>query len=261
MPGDAPFCVRLFEPGDPGAAQARQVEEAVFLEVFGNTEELLAKEYEPYEPASVLLCVMDRRRDVAAGTMRVLLPSAAGFKSLNDVQPCWGISVPDMLQATGLDMEERRTWDLATLAVAPEYRGKAAMSLVTMGLMQAVTMTAWRLGVEWFVAVLDLPVFRLLRWRLRFTWSGFDGVGPMPYLGSTASIPAWCQLSTGKNHLARKDPDLHALLFEGTGLGPAIEPLDVEMAADKVAALRDAVDAADVADVADVAAAAITSSR
>jgi hypothetical protein len=240
MPGDAPFCARLFVPGDPEGAQARQVEERVFLEVFGNTEELLSKEYEPYEPASVLLCVMDRRRDVAAGTMRVLLPSAAGFKSLNDVQPCWGVSVPDMLQAAGLDMEERRTWDIATLAVAPEYRGKAAMSLVTMGLMQAVTMTAWRLGVDWFVAVLDMPVFRLLRWRLRLTWSGFDGVGPMPYLGSKASIPAWCRISAAKDHLAVEDPDLHALLFEGTGLGPAIEPLDMEMAARKVASIRDA---------------------
>jgi len=236
MPGDAPFCVRLFAPGDPESAPARQVEHAVFLEAFGNTEELLAKEYEPYEPASLILGVMDRRRQVAAGMMRVLLPSAAGFKSLNDVGPCWGVSVPDMLTATGLELEVRRTWDIAAMAVAPEYRGKAAMGIVTMGLMQGVTMTARRLGVDWFVAVLDLPVFRLLRWRLRFTWSGFAGVGPMPYLGSDASIPAWCRLSAARDHLAGTDPDLHALLFEGTGLAPAIEALDVDAAAETAAA-------------------------
>ncbi|HXX89295.1 MAG TPA: hypothetical protein VEI83_03615 [Acidimicrobiales bacterium] len=235
MAGTAPFGVYLFASGDPAANAARDVERAVFLEVFGNTEELLEKEYAPYEAASVILCVMDHRREVAAGMMRVLLPSAAGFKSLNDLEPCWGVRVPAMLAATGIELEERRTWDIATLAVAPEYRGKGATGLVTMGLFQAVTMTAWRLGMDWFVAVLDLPVFRLVRWRLHMTWAGFTDVPPMPYLGSSASLPAWCRIGPSKDFLAARDPDLHDLLFEGVGLGPALTPVDLDAAAERVA--------------------------
>ena len=62
MPADAvePFGAYLFRGDEPGAELGRHVERAVFLEAFGNTPELLAEEYGPYEASSVFICVVDQ---------------------------------------------------------------------------------------------------------------------------------------------------------------------------------------------------------
>ena len=86
----APLGVYLFRSADPASELARHVERVVFMETFGNTPELLAKEYAPYEESSIFLCVVDHRRGLPAGTMRILLPSPAGFKTLDDAAPVWG---------------------------------------------------------------------------------------------------------------------------------------------------------------------------
>jgi hypothetical protein len=224
----SPFGVYAFVAGDDGAELARDVERSVFLEAFGDTEELLAKEYEPYEPASLFLLAMDHRRRTPAGMMRVIVPNATGFKTLNDLVPCWDIDPRTLGAGAVVGFEEGSTWDIASLAVAPAYRGKAAMGLVTLGLFQGVTMAAVRRGVDWFVAALDVPVLRLLRWRLRLTWSALPGALPRPYLGSTASLPATCRLSDSRRRLAEVDPALHDILFNGSGIAPALAPLAVD---------------------------------
>jgi hypothetical protein len=231
----APLGVYLFRPTDAGADLARHVERTVFLETFGNTPELLAKEYRPYEDASIFFCVVDHLRHLPAGTMRVLLPSAAGFKTLADTEPVWGESIQEMAARTGLDLDLARTWDIATLAVAPEYRGKATMGLVSIGLYQALALTAPPSGIEWLLAILDVSVFRMIRWKLRMPMAGFTGVTAAPYLGSAASMPTWCNVSDTKSRIAASDPELYALYFEGVGMEPALRPLDLHSAADLVA--------------------------
>jgi hypothetical protein len=230
-----PLGVYAFCSSDPASELARHVERTVFLEAFGNTEELLAKEYAPYEMASLFLCVLDHRRRIPAGMMRVVLPSPAGFKSLLDVEPIWGVSVEAMFSGSGLVHEPDRTWDIATLAVTPEYRGRAANGLVSLALYQALTMAARRCGVDWFVAIFDVPVLRMIRWKLHMTFTGFRGLGAASYLGSAASMPAWCRLSEAEQRLERTDPDLRVLLFEGKGIEPAVRPVDIETALELVA--------------------------
>jgi hypothetical protein len=223
----APLGVYLFRSTDPRAELARHLERAVFMETFGNTPELLAKEYAPYDSSSIFLCVVDHLRHVAAGTMRILLPSAAGFKTLDDAEPVWGETIRAMADRTGLDLDLTSTWDIATLAVAREYRGKATMGLVSMGLYQALALATPVCGIEWLIAILDVPVFRMIRWKLRMPMAGFKGVTARPYLGSPASMPAWCNVRDTERRIAQSDPDLHALYFEGTGMEPAIRPLDL----------------------------------
>jgi len=92
-----PFGVYVNRFDDPGAELGRFVERGVFLEVFGNTPEQLAHEYDQYEPGSIFVTVVDHARQVPAGTMRVLVPSAAGFKSLDDVHAGWGVPLPELL--------------------------------------------------------------------------------------------------------------------------------------------------------------------
>ena len=223
----APLGVYVFHARDEASDLARHVERVVFMETFGNTPELLAKEYEPYDEASIFFCVVDHLRRVPAGAMRVLLPSAAGFKTLDDAEPVWGEPVTAMAARTGIEIDLARTWDIATLAVAPEYRGKATMGLVSMGLYQALALATPRCGIDWLVAILDVPVFRMIRWKLRMPMAGFAGVTAQPYLGSPASMPVWCNVSDTERRIAASDPDLHALYFDGVGMEPALRPLDL----------------------------------
>jgi ribosomal protein S18 acetylase RimI-like enzyme len=228
----APLGVYLMRANDPASELARHVERVVFMETFGNTPELLDKEYAPYDEASIFICVVDHLRAVPAGTMRILLPSPAGFKTLDDAAPVWGESIGAMAARTGIDIDLTRTWDIATLAVAPEYRGKATMGLVSMGLYQALALATPRCGIEWLLAILDVPVFRMIRWKLRMPMAGFTGVRAEPYLGSPASMPVWCNVGDTERRLAVSDPDLHALYFEGVGMEPAVAPLDLRGAVD-----------------------------
>lgn len=137
------------------------------------------------------------------------------------------MSAAALADSNGLALNLERTWDIATLAIAPDYRGKASRGIVGMGLYQTLTLAARRCGVEWFVAILDMPVFRMIRWRLRMIFAGYEGVAPLPYLGSAASIPAWCDVVAAEKHLAATDQDLHAVLVQGIGLEPALHPVDL----------------------------------
>jgi hypothetical protein len=227
----SPLGVYLFRSGDPASELARHLERVVFMETFGNTPELLSKEYAPYDEASIFLCVIDHLRRVPAGTMRIVRPSIIGFKTLDDAGPVWGEPVATMAARTGIEIDLARTWDIATLAVAAEYRGKATMGLVSMGLYQALAMATRRCGIAWLLAILDVPVFRMIRWRLRMPMAGFTGVGARPYLGSPASLPVWCNVGDTERRLAVSDPDLHALYFDGVGMEPALRPLDLRSTA------------------------------
>ena len=161
----------------------------VFLEAFGNTVDDLAREYGPYEASSLFIVVVDHLRQLPAGVIRVVQPSPVGLKSLNDLESVWGETAEVLMRRTGLDFGPEKIWDVATLAVPPEYRAKATGGLVTMGLYQTLTLAARASGIDLLVAILDMPVFRMLRWKLHMIFAGYRGVGPKPYLGSPASMP------------------------------------------------------------------------
>lgn len=222
-----PFGAYLFGSDEPGAELGRYLERVVLLESFGNTAGDLAREYGPYEASSSFIVVVDHQRQLPAGVMRVVHPSPVGLKSLNDLESEWGESVEVLMERVGMECAFGKIWDIATLAAPIEYRARATGGLVTMGLYQTLTLAAQAAGIEMFVAILDMPVFRLLRWKLRMIFAGYPGVGPRPYLGSQASIPAWCDVRSADRHLAAVDPDLHRILTEGIGLEPALRCADL----------------------------------
>ena len=217
-----PFGVYVCRSHERGAELGRFVERGVFLEVFGNTPEQLAHEYDQYEPGSIFITVVDHARRVPCGMMRVLVPSPAGFKSLDDVLVGWGEPLPELLGRVDDQWDLDRVWDLATLAVSPEYRGEAALGLVTQALLQTLTMLGAGWGVDRYVAILDVPVLRMLQWRIGRPFDAFPGVDAREYLGSAASKPVWGSRHAWSAHLAATDPILHELFFEGRGLEPVI---------------------------------------
>ena len=225
-----PFGVYAFAADAPESELARHVEQDVFYEFFNNTPELLDAEYGPYEASTLFVCALDHRRRLPAGAIRLVLPSPAGLKSLGDVEPVWGQRIDDVLVRTSLRLDADRAWDVATLAVDSEYRGRATDGLVSLGLYQGVAQLALRCHVSWVVTILDLVVLNLLQRAMADPFQRFAGLEPMPYLDSPASLPVYCDLDAYFARLETADPSMYEILFEGRGLEAAVRPLDLEAA-------------------------------
>lgn len=231
-----PFGVYVLPAREPAAELGRHVEREVFFEFFGNSPLLLAEEYGRYESASLFLCVIDHRRRLPAGTIRVILPSDAGFKSLDDIERVWGERLPDVLDRTGLTLDPQRVWDVATLAVTADYRGGATQGLVSLALYQALGVGALRCGIRWLVTVLDVVVLELIQSQTQSAFSFFHGVEPMRYLDSPSSVPVWCDLETWSRRVEVADHTVYELLCEGRGLEAAVAPPDWDAVAALVGA-------------------------
>ena len=212
-----PFGLYVLGSNDPASELGRVVERVVFEEFFDNSPELLAEEYDPYEPASVFLCVVDHRRLLPAGVMRLVVSSPCGFKSLDDITRVWNADVDDVIASSGSGLDQKRCWDVATFAITSDYRGAATEGLVSMGLYQALVMTARTCDVPWFVAVLAA-----IDERMAHPFTRFPGLMPKPYLDSPASVPVFVDLDAYKPRLAALDDTMHDILFKGAGLEAAL---------------------------------------
>ena len=230
--GHTGFGVYVLPSQDPAAELARSVEREVFLEFFGNTPELLAAEYGPYESSSVFLCVVDHVLRQPAGVMRIILPSPRGFKSLHDVESRWGQPVDDVLARSGIDLDRSELWDVATLAVRSEYRGAASGGLVSLGLFQALAMLGPRSGVRWAFAILDVIVLDLIQTEFLRPFTLLDGLSPKRYLDSPSSLPVLLDADDFESRLRFRAPSMAEILFDGRGLESVIStpPWDITVA-------------------------------
>jgi hypothetical protein len=219
---DTPFGLYVISSSDPAAELARSVEREVFFEYFGNTPAMLDEEYGRYEPSSVYLCVLDHRRGCTAGAMRLILPSSIGLKTVVDLQRAWDQPVAEVLARTGLALPPAQVWDIATIAVTPEYRGASTNGLISLALYQGVIQLARHREVHWVLAILDLVVLDLIQQGTGRPFSTFDGIEPLRYLDSPSSLPVWCDLRDYDRRLAVTDPGMHEILFQSRGLEAAV---------------------------------------
>jgi hypothetical protein len=244
IPSDAtePLGVYAGRANDPAAGLALYLERTVLSEAVGDRASQLIAGYAPYQPASLLVCVVDQRRRLPAAMMRIVFPSKAGLKSLNDIETVWGTRHDRMFTSAGLDYDPNHTWDIATMAIAADYRTTAFQGAITMALCQTISVLGARLGFHTSVAILHVPVLRMLQWKLYRPFTEIDGFDPRPYLDSTASLPARLVLSEWHRRLAQRDQVLHTMMTEGSGLEPALRSLVFEDAAElaaEVSALAD----------------------
>jgi hypothetical protein len=219
---------------------ARLVEAVVFEEAFGNTPEVLEEEYGRYQPASVFFCVIDHRRRLPVGMARCIVPTPVGLKSLDDIGREWAADVDDVLARTGLDLDRSEAWDCATIATLPDYRRGALQGLISMSLQQAVATAPLRFGFRWWLSILDLPVYRLIQWKMGRPFSPYVGVEAGPYLGSAASLPVWSDIDEWSARVFRGDPDLFELVFGGKGIDAVVAAPDWQAAEALVAELASA---------------------
>ena len=231
-----PFGTYVFGPDELASEIARELERRVFLEAFGNTSELLSQEYDRFDTASFFTCVIDHRRKRCAAMMRIIVPkhSGPGLKSLLDFEKVWGRE-PDELSCdadVGANFQSECCWDVATIAVASEYRTAASLGMMHVGLYQVIGRLGQRFNVEWLVAIFDYAVFRLLRMQLGPVFSSLGE--PMPYLGSARSVPAICHLPEAKRYFKKNDPPLYKLLYSKSAMGAALREIEVAPAVRKI---------------------------
>jgi hypothetical protein len=225
---EEPFGLYGFTGASPESTLPRAVERNVFAEQFGNSPELLAAEYGAYEASTFFFCVIDHRRNLPVGSVRLLLPSPTGFKTLADIERTWRLPLDETLQRSGLDLDRNRVWDVATIAVDREYRGKVTQSLVSGSLYQAICRGAFLAEVGWVIAVLDLIVLDLIQTISHDAYQRFAGCEPLRYLDSPASLPVYCHADAYLPRLAEIDPATYELLIEGRGMEEAVRPPDWE---------------------------------
>jgi hypothetical protein len=235
--GDTPFGSYFLPADHRSALLARHVERKVFAEAFDLDRHAIAAEYDPYDPATLFLCVLDHRRLVPAGTMRLVLPGLGRTKSVDEIARSWHQPVDEVLQRTGIALDLDRTWDIATLMVDSEYR----TGLVSHALHQAASTTSARWGIRWYVTVLDVAVLRLLQVQLRRPFSHYRGVEPIDYEGSL-SVPVYSDAVEYQTRLRAERPELYETIYQGRNLEAAVSHPDweesVELVEDVVAGAR-----------------------
>ncbi len=221
----APLGVYVFSSDEPGAELARSVEAEVFLDTFGNTPEQLAAEYSPYEGRTVFLCVIDHLRRVPAAAMRIIVPTADGrlCKTFDDMSRHWGMPLGGTTIRSGEPFDYSTAWDVATLAVAKDYQGKATAGIVSIALYEAGVRGMRESGFEYAVAILDHKAYRFAHWVFKEAWHPFDRVDAIPYLGSPASFPVWFQPAEWGPRLQIREPRLYEMIFDSGGYEGAID--------------------------------------
>lgn len=209
-----------FRPDGDVLAAARACEAEVFLNTYGNTAEQWAEEYGPYEHASHFIALADTE-DQVVGVIRLIAPSEAGLKTVNDVsRPPWNVDGDRAVRAAGADLPE--TWDIATLAVRPDRRlGGLAAAALYHGVFMAINAN----NIAWMTMMLDERARRLLA-MAAIVPRLIPGTAPGPYLGSPTSAPLLGEIAAMSDYQRRTNPEAHRLISLGIGLtGIAVPPL------------------------------------
>jgi hypothetical protein len=202
-----------FDPTGDVLAGARECEAEVFLRAYGNTRDEIADEYGPYEDSSVFIALTDESDEVVAET-RLIGPSSAGLKTLNDVSRApWHVDGVRSARAVGVDPQ--RTWDVATIGISSKLRGRGLPAATAMyhGIVAGIRAN----DLRWVVMLMDERARRLLSaldcetFVLPGTWAG-------DYMGSNACTPLWADVQTMMDVQRQRNPEAHRLVGLGAGL-------------------------------------------
>jgi ribosomal protein S18 acetylase RimI-like enzyme len=171
----------LAGPDDDAALLSLQVTASVFYESFGNTPELLRREYAALLPSMTHVVVLDKVAQAPVGALILQEGPAAALKTVVDLAaPPWSLAA---LPALGLSPDDRNAADLLVMAVDGAFRNRGIAQL----LMYAGWVASVARGIDRWTAILDDG---LLRGLDQLTGSAVVPIASSaPYLGSPGSTP------------------------------------------------------------------------
>jgi len=202
-----------FDP-EPGVlAAARECEADVFLDAYGNTVQELDAEYSAYDDHSHFLAVADTDDQVLAAA-RLIFPSQAGLKSLNDTaREPWHIDGDRSARLAGIDPD--RAMDVATISVRRGVKGPGLLAAIA--LYRGIVLVTRMNRLDWIVMIMDLRARRLLH-SVGLQTQVLPGTAPASYLGSASSVPVWAKMSAMLDGQRTISPDGFRMVAQGVGL-------------------------------------------
>ena len=220
--GDRRFSVHVAGPDDAAALLSLQVAADVFLDAFGNTPELLRREYAHLLPVMTHLVVLDRSTRTAVGSLILQMSPAEELKTVVDAaRPPWSMPVDRTLGALGLQRGERTGADLLLVAVRPGYR--------RLGLAQLLMYAGWTAslerGADHWTAILDDSLLYGMNLMTDGALQPIDGAISAPYLGSPSSTPVSVRMNPHEDvDLLRRVQAIGRAVSGDADFSAALEP-------------------------------------
>ena len=205
-------CYRL-DGTDEFSDIGRQIEREVFEATFtGNDADLMVREYGPYERASLFFLSVDRLQRRPVGALRIVGNSPAGLKTVNDLTSA---QLPVRLTREQIQEGHRiddwdSCWDVATVAVAPDYR--RAIANTTLQLYRGMYVSALEHHIDHLIAIIDKAPLLAMTDYLSIPFTPLCQTGYFPYLESAESravhgfVPDFHPIITARLSELRDDP-------------------------------------------------------
>lgn len=224
IPKTAPFGFYHLDTNDPFSDLARNLETEIFFHDYNDEPEKLEEEYGPYEPHSSFLMVMDHESLQPAGMVRLIHNSELGLKSFTDItKPPWNKSLSEVIEENNLDrFDANHVLDIALLAVDPKYRGNMVDRATKAALFHGMYAYSVQEGIQAWVTILDKRALRLMQ-LLGKPFSDFEGLEFGPYLGSKASKPVYCDVTTLADRVQQYDAEHGRDVYNTYILGRGLE--------------------------------------
>lgn len=218
---DAKFGLVIIDHNSPYANMARSTESEVFHEFFNNSPDLMKEEYGPYESASKFFLVIDKEEKRRAGVMRLLHNSESGFKATNDVKSMGitELSPLGILNSFGIE-DQNSVIEIATIAAAPDYRGKHSDQMVSAAMYRALYKYCISNGYKDLIAVIDAkPLSNLVDIHLPVNISQ-NVRSPFEYLDAKENSLIHIPINEIERYMKARDPDAFEFLLGDPGLDP-----------------------------------------
>lgn len=173
----------------------RYVEIRVFWDVYESTNELMVREYSPYENQSRFFVTVDTAKRVPVGVLRMIEDGPAGLKTLNDLEEY----LPEEEMLSYHDIDKDSCWDVGTLAVVPEYRGSG---LPTAMMLRGAYKALQDRKVEHVVTAMESkPYEKIVKNVFDAPYVPLAGMDAIPYLGSESTQPLYSHVPSYEKSL------------------------------------------------------------
>ena len=219
--GPGRYSVHVAGGHEDGALLSLEVTADVFLDAFGNTADVLRREYAHLIPAMTHVVVLDRETRAAVGSL-ILQESPAGeLKTVVDLaSPPWSVPAGQSLPELSLTPDDRTAADLLLLSVRPEYRNRGVALL----LLYAGWVVSTAHGIERWTAILDDSLLESLT---ALAGGVLRPIAPsQPYLGSPASTPVTMRMRPAEDvELLQMMQSVGDALAPDTSFSPGLDEL------------------------------------